>query len=252
MDISTPSRAHALHPRARREALDFQSHNEAVEQLLDHLLVSTAGGDLIPASSQHATIKSSIESTPSTPPLGDNLYPALLQRATLRVNSIMDLSHIPPSDQAMLDHFDRMSDTMSIADTEDISSWLEKNPNPWQQTVSIPTAKSDPLAVSSFMKACQERGVQPVFDYDEAPTQRFRATVRFGEHFVTSEGAYSSKKLAKESACRGGMPLLETMAIASRKRKSISLGMGDRVSVEERNSKNWNGTLTSELPSPPC
>jgi len=193
MDILTPSRAREARPRtphthsqAAREVPKLQSNHEVVQELLDPLPLLTAEGYLVSAPSQNATIGPLIDNTSPASPLTDNHQSALSQSGTLRADSIIETS-ISPSGQVMVSYLDRMSDTAFIADIKDIQSWLEKNPSPWEQTVSIPTAQFDSLIISSFMNACQERQTQPVLDYDEAGPQRFAARVEFGEHSVTSK-----------------------------------------------------------------
>ena len=127
-----------------------------------------------------------------------------------------------------------------------LATWLQDNPQEPPKLISVPTIKADPVHGIKFDEACRLRGLMPDFHYAETLPQQFTGMVVFGEHTVSTDGSYPSKKLAKEALCKLALPVVEGMAIVSRKRKSSENEVaGDRVSAEVLNGSNWIGTLQS-------
>ncbi|KAK5748838.1 hypothetical protein LTS12_021076 [Elasticomyces elasticus] len=127
----------------------------------------------------------------------------------------------------------------------------------FQQQTPVQSAKYNPEIVARFHDLTWSRGLSYTFDFTETTPYMFSATVNFAGQTVTSEGSFTSKKLAKESVCKVAIPMVESYDPNSKKRKTSS---GDQVTDEKvsddvLNSSNWAGTLQNytqayKLPMP--
>ncbi len=98
--------------------------------------------------------------------------------------------------------------------------------------------------VARLNHLCQERGLIPVFDFVEPTAQRFRATLRFGEHVVAfEEGAmFGSKKEAKEAVAARGLDIIADIPLP---RAGGGAGISGPGGVKER-EENWVGKLAGK------
>jgi len=82
--------------------------------------------------------------------------------------------------------------------------------------------------------------------------RRFQGTLSFAGHTVSTDGSFTSKKLAKEDVCKRAIPIVEHIIPGSNKRKSIETSGDHRIGMDELNSANWIGTLQSMRSSYRC
>ncbi|KAI9876999.1 MAG: hypothetical protein M1830_005065 [Pleopsidium flavum] len=165
----------------------------------------------------------------------DNTTIAALQAAGLSVHDVNSYLNDPENERLLAETSKRhkgLNNKAKTPSTTTTTAGVEGAPTTTTEPVQLGSPKTS-HHISRLNHLCQERGLRPVFDFDEPEPQKFTAVVRFGELVFTTEGkVFESKREAKEAVAAQGMRVLEDVPVP---------GAGAGVGGGE--GENWVGML---------
>lgn len=152
--------------------------------------------------------------------------------------TLLDIAHLIRSIQPSAAKTPTTSATMTEpGDTVPVEVYLN---NGLSTVPSAPEGSqtSNPQAVSEFHHLCQERGMVPVFEYDEPTPQIFSVKLKLGSFELDEPARFRSKKAAKEAISARAIPMVPKMP------RGGGPGInGQQQQQQQPSTENWVGKL---------